>query len=891
MSTDKQKKVYVVPHSHWDREWYFTIEDSNVLLVENIDYLMDVLENDNEYHGYVFDAQMSIVDEYLKIRPEQRERFQKLVAAKRIFVGPWYTQADTLLVNKESVIRNLLYGTRMANEMGHSMNIGYLPDIFGQNMYLPSMFEGFGIDYSILQRGIYTDQLNGDLNFTWKSPDGKTVKANNIYFGYGPGKFLDTDSSYVEERLLPLLETLGEMNGNTDNLLLPAGGDQVLVRDHFPETVKKLNEINSTNDYILSDFETFMEETWEKDGESFKNEIEGELIASQKSRIHNTIRSQRYDLKKLNYDVENKILYVLEPLAVLGKSFGLKYPQTWLDQMWKQLFDVHAHDSIGGCNSDDTNRDIIVRLEKVDRIANGLINILKKQMTRAISKQVGQDNILVLFNTNVKRFNGLMESVIFTKEKGFTVETTNGDALEYTVRDQEYLSGGKQIVVTADGEKEVEVPGYYRTEIAIKTSHVPPMGYATFVIVENENEKRGQTPLWSTSNSTSISNEFYAVSFNNGTLSLENKVSGGTISDLLRFENVGDAGDSYDFSPLDGDNPIYVEQLELVSVEKAALIERLKVKATLNLPADLDERENKLATSTMEIITSLELRKDEELVRVQHEIDNTCEDQRIRVLLNTSLTGVEHSYADQAFSIIERPVVNPYLANWRENKFAEAPVPMYPLENFAAVTDGNQTFATITKGIKEYEVLADSNELALTLFRSVGLLGKDNLAWRPGRASGINNKVIYTPDAQLKKNMTFEYAISFADGSIQADKLFSLTDHYIGHYATYQKQSLNTFEERLERFELPQPLATIPATASLFSITNEEVFVSTCKLAYEGDGVVVRLFNPTGNIQNVALRTVQFKKQELVNLYEEVQQELDGEIVIPSKGYITIKLT
>ncbi|MCP6423230.1 hypothetical protein NL463_28380, partial [Klebsiella pneumoniae] len=87
----------------------------------------------------VFDAQSSIIDEYLKIRPEEKDRLSRLIADKRIFVGPWYTQADSLLVNRESLIRNLMYGTRIAEKMGHSLNVGYLPDIFGQNTYLPSM--------------------------------------------------------------------------------------------------------------------------------------------------------------------------------------------------------------------------------------------------------------------------------------------------------------------------------------------------------------------------------------------------------------------------------------------------------------------------------------------------------------------------------------------------------------------------------------------------------------------------------------------------------------------------------------------------------------------------------------------------------------------------------
>ncbi|MDZ5001308.1 alpha-mannosidase, partial [Clostridium perfringens] len=139
-------------------------------------------------------------------------------------VGPWYTQTDSLLVNKESIIRNLLYGTRLGNKLGHSMKVGYLPDIFGQNQYLPSIFKGFDIENSVLQRGVYTDELKGNLNFKWTSPDGETVKANNIFLGYGPGKFLSSDKEYIEEKLMPMLKKLEDLNKDSDNLLLPAGG-------------------------------------------------------------------------------------------------------------------------------------------------------------------------------------------------------------------------------------------------------------------------------------------------------------------------------------------------------------------------------------------------------------------------------------------------------------------------------------------------------------------------------------------------------------------------------------------------------------------------------------------------------------------------------------------
>jgi alpha-mannosidase len=876
-----KKRVYVVPHSHWDREWYFTIEDSNVLLAENLDHLIDVLETDGDYTGYVFDAQASVVEEYLKVRPENRDRLKQLVESRKLFMGPWYTQTDSLLVHKESVIRNLLYGTKISESFGHSMNCGYLPDIFGQNQYLPSIFRGFGIDNSILQRGIYTDQLKGDLNFTWKSPDGETVNANNIYFGYGPGKFLEASQQYKEERLFPILEKLVEMNSNSDNLLLPAGGDQVLVREHFPETIKKLNEDDGEYEFVLSDYETFMKDTWDN-GEGFTNVIEGEMIATQKSRIHNTIRSQRYDIKKLNYEVEHKILNVLEPLAVIGQSLGFRYPQAWLDGMWKQLFDVHAHDSIGGCNSDDTNRDIVQRLEKVERIADGLLNILKKQMTKAISRKLGKEEVFVFFNTNTTVFTGSVEAVLFTKSSHFNVMGLDGEEVAVEAIDQEYISGGKKIVVTAEGEKQMEVPGYYRTVVMAELVDIPALGYKTFIVEEAEERMK---KLEETAQ-TSIGNEHVKVEFTDGNVTLIQKETGAEIPQLLRFENVADAGDSYDFSPLEGDEPICLERGELLSVETGELSQKMIVKHEALVPANFEDRQAKANSESLVIISTLEVRKDEKLVRVQHSIDNSVEDHRVRVLLETGFDNPGASFADQGFGLIERSAENPYMETWKETGFAEAPVPIYSLENFAGVTDGESGFAAITRGIKEYEVVGGS--LALTLFRSVGLLGKDDLMWRPGRASGINNKVVYTPDAQMKQQMVFEYGIFV--GSAKPEALFGVTDHYIGRHISYQKQELNTFEERLERFEIPYPVKELANSVSLMAVDNSSVVMSSCKRAYDDASVIVRLFNPTEEVQTITLNTV-YEHVSVVTLAEKVVGKAGAEIEMAAKSHLTLKLS
>jgi mannosylglycerate hydrolase len=872
---NRKTKVHVVPHSHWDREWYFTIEDSNVILVENLDRLIEVMEQDPSYTSYVFDAQVSVIEDYLSIRPENLERLKALIGGRRIFVGPWYTQTDTLLVHTESVIRNLLYGVNVAKALGHSMQVGYLPDIFGQNAYLPSIFRQFGIEHSVMQRGLYNDQVANDLNFRWKSPDGQEVNTNYIFFGYGPGKFMEASESYFAERLNPILVTLEAMNQSTDQLLLPAGGDQVLVREHFPQTIDWLNKHDKDREYVLSDYESFMNETWAQS--SFNHTIHGELIASQKSRIHSTIRSQRIDLKMHNYRVENKLISVLEPLSSIASSLGLKYPKKWIDHVWKQLFDVHAHDSIGGCNSDDTNRGIEMRLTRAESIIDGLTNVLKKQIARAVANQAGFSQIALAFNFLPREQEAWHRFVVFTKSEQVALTDWNGRYLASTIIKQDYISGGKQVIVTADGEKEQEVPGYYRSELFAKVS-TPALGYTAVKVFEG---KKTDTSISIVS--SAIQNDRYRLMWNEGQLVLEDRLNGNKVQSFVRFEDAADYGDSYDFSPLEGDSPIYSDVCEIVEVKQGANSQMLLVRHRMLVPSDIEQRKQHNASQELIIETKFELRKGEDFVRVEHSLHNKACDHRVRVLFRHK---ADHTWADQAFTALRREKVNPYLQNWKENGFVEAPVSIYPLENYVAAEGDTGQLGLITKGIKEYELLEE--ELALTLFRSVGLLGRDHLAWRPGRASGINNKVVETPDAQLQKQLTFQYALHISNDKFAPEEWSALTESYVEHGATYQLQTLNSFEERLERFELPQPIQAAPAQFSILSVDGD-VFVSCTKQSEDGDGVVLRLFNPSEKEVSVSVESHIYNRMEWVSLAEEPIEE--QEYVIKAKTYTTLKLS
>ena len=119
MQENKEKKdVYVIPHTHWDLEWYFDIEKSNILLIHNIDSVLDMLENDDNFKHYTLDGQMSLFDIYLKYRPENKQRIIKLVKNGRLVIGPWFSQTNQNTLHGEAIVRNLLLGIEKAEKFG-----------------------------------------------------------------------------------------------------------------------------------------------------------------------------------------------------------------------------------------------------------------------------------------------------------------------------------------------------------------------------------------------------------------------------------------------------------------------------------------------------------------------------------------------------------------------------------------------------------------------------------------------------------------------------------------------------------------------------------------------------------------------------------------------------
>ena len=85
--------IHLVPHTHWDREWYRPFQSFRMQLVELVDRVLEMLESEPEF-AFTLDGQLATVDDYLEIRPDQAERIRGHVMSGRLAIGPWQILMD-----------------------------------------------------------------------------------------------------------------------------------------------------------------------------------------------------------------------------------------------------------------------------------------------------------------------------------------------------------------------------------------------------------------------------------------------------------------------------------------------------------------------------------------------------------------------------------------------------------------------------------------------------------------------------------------------------------------------------------------------------------------------------------------------------------------------------
>ena len=926
--------VTVYHHTHWDREWWTTRRDFAVRLADLIDQLLDILDADPGFTTFVLDGQMVMLEDYLELRPEQRQRLVARIREGRIHVGPWYVLADTLLPSGESAVRNLWLGRRMASKLGvPTMAIGYLPDQFGHAAQLPQILLGFGIDGAVVWRGFgapppgqgadpnaidltaspvegvpyyprifsrgrYPEEMQSE--FWWEAPDASRVLgiylAHEYYVSHAPERALEDDASWERwvERERQTIDYLRAF-ATSGRVLHPYGGDHLPADARLPELLRRLNDELETDGVRLvqGSLAGFLDDvradadrisvTWHGEGRAF----------GRKAHLLPGVASTRLYLKRLNREAETTLERHAEPLQALAWMLGEPYEQSALWAAWRLVVQNQPHDSITGCSIDEVHRQNVARYEE----AIDLGRFLALRAGERLAARVMTDELpdgarpFIVVNplgfTRTDAARTLVDPMLDVRPGTWQLVDEEGAAVPFQTR---------QVI-----ERRTALPSRYWTEVAFVAGSVPSLGYRRYHLLPRVGQAARPWALDHTvlgivardkgAARTSglavgpgrLENEHLRVlvSDRDGSISLTDLRSGEHYEGLNVLEDGGDAGDEYNYSWPIGDVRLSTRDARpsLTWIETGPARATLRVSWAWPVPESLsdDRRSRRAATTLLEVHSDVTLHAGVARVDVRTHGRNTARDHRLRALFPLG-RAVEVSKAESGFCVVERPVA----VDEVERGSAEPAVPEFPQQTFTSVDAGGRGLMIANRGLSEASVADDeAGTVALTLIRAVGYLSRGDLLSRIEGAGPL----MPTPEAQMQGPFEAEY---------------SIIPHAGGWSETGAHRVAHAFNARLLSVDLPgsrpatdpwrrataSAAVGLPPRASLLEVDGD-VEISAVKRAEDREELVVRLLNESTIQRPARMRPLRHPAAaRRLNLAEEPGEPLD----IDADGWISVEL-
>ncbi len=420
------KTLHIVPHTHWDREWYLPFQSFRIKLIHLIDKLLDILDHDPAYNYFTLDGQTIILEDYLEIRPEREADLIRHIRSGRLIIGPWYILPDEFLVSPESTVRNLLIGESVCHRFGERMDIGYLPDPFGHIGQIPQILQGFGIESAVFRRGLSDEPCE----LWWQSPDGSSVFVSYLRDGYDNIARLPTEPVTFLESIEVRHQSLAPHSA-ISHLLLLNGTDHHEPQPEVPSLIAITSPPGTR--LVVSSFPIYITAALE---EIKARNIElpivhGELRDPKRHHLLPGVLSSRVWIKQRNHTCETLLERWTEPFSgwadlvrpdvsdrILWTGHlttpRIRHPEGLINHAWKMLLQCHPHDSICGCSIDQVHEEMRGRFDQVEQIGEEITRQSLSAITEVVDtsslEMVGSRSALVVFNPNPHTCTGLAKA-------------------------------------------------------------------------------------------------------------------------------------------------------------------------------------------------------------------------------------------------------------------------------------------------------------------------------------------------------------------------------------------------------------------------------------------------------------------------------------------------
>jgi alpha-mannosidase len=880
------------------------------MLVQLIDNLIEIMENDPEYKFFTLDGQSIVLDDYLEVRPQMKDRLTKLIKGGRILIGPWYSLVDCFSVNPESIVRNLLMGNKVCKRYGEPMKLGYSIFSFGQMAQLPQVYSGFGINDIVFYKGA-SEKVIPKSEFIWIAPDGTEAfttrlgkeKRWNFFCDFSvpvmlggsmmkPGwkssftngaklchmidvNFynhnaieLETDIGIREEEIKQAVQNVMAavtQDSVSENVFLGfEGTDFTAPLKEIPKALKKANELMEGEvEFIHSNPLEYFNQVKEDIDTNSLVQYQGEMRFGPVSHVHSETMGSNVEIKQAMYEVENLLINYAEPLMSIYKSNGGKYDQDLFNLAWRYLLASQAHDSIHGAGDPKIKIDTLDRLAQAKEIAGSLTRRAVEGIATLIDSTGTDDITVAVFNTiPYKRSEAIKLMLDLPAEelvKDYWLEDMQGNRIETYQISRGNLNFG--MVHPQNRPKTIYSD---RSEVYAYIEDISPMGYKLLKVkricgdpLANVNPfPQGSFPYDPIIKSSNVmDNGLIRLTINpNGSLDAYDYENEKTYKGLNNFTDTGCSGDFWVHrEPFNNETISSLGNSAKISmIENSSLSATVRVKIVMEIPEKLVEKRSQRSEKLipLEIVSEITMSKNSKRIDFKTYVTNNSKDHMLTVSFPSGIDA-KYSYSECPFEVKKREIDN--FTNDHCKKGAE--LERYSFHNFIDVNDEKAGIALMTKGLKEIGIINDKGAiLNLTLLRAVtGTFPVHNdlfLEFEKETSQGIGEHL-------------FEYAL-------------------FAHNGDYKKGDV-ICESR--KYAIPMLAAEIGSGKkgvlsdkfSFLSMKNKSLSICSIKQSEDGNGIIVRLNNPN---EKTANETICFgstiKKIYAVNM-EENERELIGE--------------
>ncbi len=352
---DPRLELTAIGHGHLDLAWLWPLRETRRKARRTLTHQLDLIDR---YPEHVYGV--SQPQQLAWLEADDPELFDRVVAAMKAgrieAQGGMWVEADANLPSGESLVRQSLYGQRCWQRLlGRTVDVCWLPDVFGYNGNLPQLLAKAGMTRFMTIKLSWNEHNDfGHRSFVWRGIDGSEVLVHMP----PEGNYVSSGTAIATARARDLNP---ELDAAPEALLVYGSGDggggpgpvhlEMLRRsasiEGFPAVVR-----TGTSASFFDRLDAYREALPAHSGELYLEKHQGTYTTQGR-------------IKRWNRLLEHR-LHDVEYLAALAALDGRPWPRALLDSVWKDVLLHQFHDIIPGSSIERVNVEAEARYAALD---------------------------------------------------------------------------------------------------------------------------------------------------------------------------------------------------------------------------------------------------------------------------------------------------------------------------------------------------------------------------------------------------------------------------------------------------------------------------------------------------------------------------------------------